>query len=96
MGELASQYEIERQAEEAKLLADLAHAPTYTEKLLIENAAALAVRQRWLRKQGRHKEADDVARLLIRTLGRLGIKPGQSPASPDIDEVLAAAVGGDA
>ncbi len=78
MRELATRYEAERRAEEQKLLADLGREPSYIEQLLVENAAGLAVRARRLRRLGRDREADDVARLLIRTIGKLGIKPGRT------------------
>jgi hypothetical protein len=76
--ELAVESEAERQAEQAALLADLGREPGHAERLLIEQAAHLAVRARRLRALGRGREADDVTRLLIRALAKLGVKPSQA------------------
>jgi hypothetical protein len=88
--ELAPEAEAERKIEEAALLADLNHQASYAEKLLIENAAALAVRARRLRRYGRNKEAGAVIMLLVRTLGKLGVRPGEAKADPTkaLDELF--------
>jgi hypothetical protein len=81
------------------LVADFGRVPTHAEMLLIESATALAVRARRLRRLGRDKEAADASRLFVRTIGKLGIKPGkkQSPedrAAAFRQEMLAAATPG--
>jgi hypothetical protein len=82
MAELATSYEVERRTEEQSLLRDLGREPSHAERLLIENSAGLAVRARRLRRLGRDGEADDVVRLLLRALIKLGSKPGKArPAS---------------
>jgi hypothetical protein len=82
MAELAAQAEAERQAEGIKLLAELGRQPTASETLLVEQASALAVRARRLRSQGRDAEAEDVSRLLIRALTKLGLKMGAAFKPP--------------
>jgi hypothetical protein len=76
MLELAAAAEVERLAEERRLLADFGAEPSAGQRLLIEQAAHLAVRGRRLRAQGRGQAADDVARLLTRVLIKLGVRNG--------------------
>jgi hypothetical protein len=63
--------EAERQVEVSALTADLGHEPTAAERLLIDEAAALAVEARKLRRQGRGSA--DASRLLSRILKQLGL-----------------------
>jgi len=72
--ERARREEAERLVEVAALVRDLGREPTAVERLLIDELAALAVRSRKLRRQG--KATDDVARLMARIAGRLGMKMG--------------------
>lgn len=88
--ELAAEYAAEANAEAEKLRADLGRDPTHLESILIETAAALAVRARRLRALGRSREADDASRLLIRALGRLNISTSEARPMPSIAEMLAA------
>jgi hypothetical protein len=88
MRELATAYEVERAAEEQALLNDLGHEPSRVEELLIENASGLAVRARRLRRIGKAREADDVTRLLLRVIGRLGVKPGEARPPEAIEDYL--------
>jgi hypothetical protein len=88
MRELATAYEIERRAVEQALLTDLQRQPSCVERLLIESAAGLAVRARRLRSYGRGKDADDVARLLVRTLGRLALRPRTETESESLENYL--------
>lgn len=67
--ERAAADELERQAEAEALLADLGHPPTARERLLADEASALAIRGRRLRAKG--QPSDDVARLLTRMLTAL-------------------------
>src|SRR6266508_4325056 len=76
----AKREQAEREAEAAALLADLGHRPTAAERLLVAEAAALAVEARRLRKTGRNSA--DTSRLLVRVLRQLGIgKPIDPPFS---------------
>ncbi len=89
MAELAQQAEAERQVEQCKLLADLGREPSAAETVLVEQIAALTVRARRLRAQGRDREAADTARLLVRAIARLGVKPGQGKPAETLQDYLA-------
>jgi len=89
MIQIAREAEIERKAEEAKLIADLGREPSGAERLLVESAAALTVRARRLRLQGHGSAAEDTTRLLIRTLGKLGIAEGKAAPPKSFEERLA-------
>jgi len=78
--ERAAREETERLVERDALLADLNRPPNATERLLIDELAALAVRARRLRAQG--KPADDVARLMTRIAGKLGLRLGAAAKPP--------------
>lgn len=67
----AAEREAERQQEAARLLAGLGHPACPAEAVLVEQASALIVRVRWLRRSGFDRRADDAARLLKRYLGQL-------------------------
>lgn len=86
-GSRARREEAERACEAAALAADLGHPPSAAERMLIDEAAALVVRARRLRRQG--EPADDVARLLTRILSKLAIKPGKPAAGSNLDRYLA-------
>ncbi len=68
--------EAERQAEETALVTDLGHAPSYAERIVIEQLSVLIVRGRHLRRSGHGADAEMIARLVIRGLGKLGIRQG--------------------
>jgi hypothetical protein len=70
--ERARAAEAEHQAEVDALIRDLGREPTHVEKLLITEMAALAMRSRNLRRQG--KATDDVARLMSRIAAQLGLR----------------------
>jgi hypothetical protein len=90
MAERARLEEEERRAEAAALAADLGHPPTAAERLLIDEAAALAVEARKRRRLGR--PSADVSRLLVRVLRQLGLgKPAEQPSAPDLSTYLASA-----
>jgi hypothetical protein len=92
MKELAAENEAARQVEVAKLVAGLDHEPSPIELVLIGEIAALLVRGRKLREYGRDREAEAIGRLIIRAIGRLGIKPGASrPAQSAWDKYLSEA-----
>jgi hypothetical protein len=76
--EIQAEDEAARQVEIAALTADLGHTPSAAERLLIVEIAALAVRANKLRRKG--QPADDVARLMVRAIGKLGLKTS-SPRS---------------
>jgi hypothetical protein len=73
MLEIAREDADARQAEEWKLITGLGRAPSYAERLLIEQAASLVVRGRRLRALGRAREADSLGRQLVRVLDKLTI-----------------------
>src|SRR5258708_4273954 len=64
--------EVERQAEQAALLADLGREASHGELTIIEQLSALIIRGRRLRQAGRGADAEMVARLVIRGMTRLG------------------------
>lgn len=70
------QHEAKRQAVELELARDVERQRPLSsiDRLLITEAAGLHVRAQALRSRG--KPADDVTRLLMRCLAKLGIKPG--------------------
>jgi len=71
--ELAVESEVERQAEQAALLADLGREPGHTERLLIEQAAHLAVRSRRFACTGprsRSGRCDEASHQGARKVGR--------------------------
>jgi hypothetical protein len=87
--QLAAEDEVERQRIEAGLLQDLGHEASVTERLAVEVIAAQVVRARRMRAQGRHERAEMAERLVLRGLGRLGVrKPAPKPYS--IKDALAA------
>jgi hypothetical protein len=84
--QIAAESEQERQAEAAKLLADLAREASHAERVIVEQLSMLIVRGRRLRQAGRGADAEMVARLVLRGLTRLGIKPGQAkPAETPLE-----------
>jgi hypothetical protein len=78
----AAEDEAERLLEVERLLTDLGRSPSYAERLLIDEFAALAVQARRFRKQG--KAADGIAMLMTRLAGKIGIKAngGGAPHVP--------------
>jgi len=84
--ELAREAEAERIIEVGKLVADLGGRPSAIQQLLIDELAGLAVRARRLRRQG--KPTDEIAMLMTRVAGRLGIKPGTKAPGPTLTEYL--------
>jgi hypothetical protein len=89
MAERAAAEEAERQVEAGALAADLGRPATAAERLLIAEAAALAVEARRLRRLGR--PSMDATRLLSRVLGQLGLgRPVEQPAVavPEPDEAI--------
>jgi hypothetical protein len=74
--QLAAEAEQEREAEAAKLLADLGRPASHSEHVIIEQLTTLIVRGRRLRQAGRGADAEMVARLVIRGMTRLGIRQG--------------------
>jgi hypothetical protein len=87
--ERAAEDERARQRIEAGLLQDLGHEASVTERLAVEVIAAQVVRARRMRAQGRHERAEMAERLVLRGLGRLGVrKPAPKPYS--IKDALAA------
>jgi hypothetical protein len=84
MKERARVEEQERQAEAEALLADLGHPASHAEKVLIEQASALVIEARKLRKAG--KSSADAIRLLSRVLGQLGLGDAKRrPPEPQVD-----------
>jgi hypothetical protein len=67
-----------REVERTALLTDLGRKPTGAEKLLIDEAAALAVQIRKKRRQG--WQTADLTRLLVRALGQLRLRAPSVPA----------------
>jgi hypothetical protein len=89
MRQLAEQDERDRQQIESDLLRDLGHEPSVTERLAIETIAAQATRARRMRAARRQKEAEMAERLVLRGLGKLGIRQGQQkPAGYALQEYL--------
>jgi hypothetical protein len=77
----AERDEAERIREESALVSDLGHVPSYTERAIIEQLSALIVRGRRLRQAGQGADAEMISRLVIRGLGRLGIRQGKPKAN---------------
>ncbi len=75
--------EAERKMVEADLLADLGRAPSSTERVTVEVLSAQVVRARRMRAAGRHDAAEMAERLVLRGLGKLGVRQG--PAKPAED-----------
>jgi hypothetical protein len=77
MRELAAEAEAERKGEESVLIEEVVdafgRAPTRAEAVLLENAAALVVLGRKLRRMGKLAESENTARLLARILRQLGV-----------------------
>jgi hypothetical protein len=71
MRQLAEQAEIERLAEVEAMIQDLGHAPSFRERILIDELAALRVRVRNLRKIGRVRQAGIVQQQLFAAHERL-------------------------
>jgi hypothetical protein len=89
MRELAAQDEADRQQIEADLLRDLGREPSATERYTVETIAAMLVRARRMRAARRNEAAEMAERLVLRGLGKLGIrKPAPKPYS--IKDALAA------
>jgi hypothetical protein len=65
--------EAARQAEAAKLVADLGYRPSTRELILIEQVAIQVVRSRKLLAKGRHEDATECTRLITRALSQLGL-----------------------
>jgi hypothetical protein len=83
MRELAEQAAIEAKVELDKLVADLGGNPSASQLALAEQAAALIVRCRRLRRNGRAGDADACTMLLTRVMGRLGVREGSAkPIDP--------------
>ncbi|AHY52470.1 hypothetical protein [Bradyrhizobium japonicum] len=74
--EKAARDEAERRQVEANLLRDLGREASVTEALAIEAVSAQVVRARRMRAAGRHDAAEMAERLVLRGLGRLGVRQG--------------------
>jgi hypothetical protein len=85
--ELAREAEAERVAEVGRIIADMGCTPTRVQALLVDELAALAVKARRLRRQG--KSTDEVTMLMTRVAGRLGIKAGSKSSGPTLAQYLA-------
>jgi hypothetical protein len=82
----AERDEAERKCVEADLLADLGRNPSATERVTVEVLSAQIVRGRRMRASGKHAEAEMAERLVLRGLGRLGIRQGSvKSADPAAD-----------
>jgi hypothetical protein len=68
--------EAERSREETALVTDLGRVPSHAEIVLVEQLSTLIVRGRRLRASGQGADAEMIARLVIRGLGKLGIRQG--------------------
>ncbi len=79
MLEIAAEDEAARQAEIAKLVADLGRRPSTRELVLIEQIAVQVVRCRKLLAKGRHNNVAECTRLITRALGKLGLPPPPPP-----------------
>jgi hypothetical protein len=79
---IAEEAETERQNEAAKLLADLGRPASHSELVIIEQLTTLIVRGRRLRQAGRGADAEMIARLIMRGMGKLGIRPGTAKPDP--------------
>ncbi len=80
MRELVVEDETARRAVADGLLADLGREPSHAERLLVEQVSALIIRGRRLRERGMSADGEMIARLVVRSLGKLGIRAG--PATP--------------
>ncbi len=67
-------------AEAESIARDLGRTPTALEKVLIAEIAALSIKAKRLRSQGR--PSDDVVRLLSRMCGQLGLNRASPRAKP--------------
>jgi hypothetical protein len=86
MRALAEQDERDRRQTEAALLADLGHPPSITEAIAIETISAQLIRSRRMRRARRQREAEMAERLIMRGLGRLGIRQGSAkPAETPLE-----------
>jgi hypothetical protein len=81
--QLAVEDEAERQALEAKLLADLGHPANAIERAVIEQIAARMVRARRLRANGR--DDSEQSRLIAQLVRSIKLAP---PATPEVQESL--------
>jgi hypothetical protein len=80
MTERAREDAAEAEREAAAIIADLGRAPTALERVLVTEIAALSVKARRLRSQGR--PGDDVARLISRLASQLGLSRSAPRAKP--------------
>jgi hypothetical protein len=88
--ELAVANEAERQAVAVGLLADLGREPSHGERLLVEQVSALIIRGRRLRERGMSADAEMVSRLVVRALGKLGVRAGAAkPVGPSLADIAA-------
>jgi hypothetical protein len=71
----AEQDERERQAVAVELEQDIGHAPSASERVIVEQLSMLIMRGRRLRQAGCGADAEMVAGLVLRGMTKLGIKP---------------------
>jgi hypothetical protein len=85
--EKAERDEVERRQVEADLLRDLGREASVTEALAIEAVSAQVVRARRMRAAGRYDAAEMAERLVLRGLGRLGVRQGGAKPSSGLSTV---------
>ncbi|WP_354258171.1 hypothetical protein [Bradyrhizobium sp. F1.13.3] len=85
MWQIREEDEQRRQHEAAAILADLGREPNAAERILVAEIAALVVRADRERAKGKHGEAEMCSRLIIRALGKLGVKPGKAKPTSSAD-----------
>lgn len=78
MWQIREEDEQRRQHEAAAIVADLGREANAAERILIAEIAALVVRGDRERSKGKHQEAEQCSRLIIRGLGKLGVRPGKA------------------
>jgi len=86
----AKRDEAERVCEETALVEDLGYVPSYSERRIIEQLSVLIVRGRRLRAAGQGADAEMIARLIIRGLGKLGIRQGAAKPAMSVADRWAA------
>lgn len=85
MWQIRAEDEQRRQHEAAAIVADLGREANAAERILIAEIAALVVRADRERSKGKHQEAEQCSRLIIRGLGKLGVKPGKAKPTSSAD-----------
>ncbi|MBW7964956.1 hypothetical protein [Bradyrhizobium sp. BR 10261] len=85
MWQIREEDEQRRQREASAILADLGREANAAERIIASEIAALVVRADRERARGKHSEAEMCSRLIIRALGKLGVKPGKAKQASTAD-----------